>query len=162
MYLFMCLLAVPHTHPHATHPLFEFCPAASQCLTHCRLVWQSLTRLFSAAAATAGDPLDPFHGIQMRLGVVWAAWASQHLFKHSLTLKLTLLAEFSSALSFTAFRPTADFAVVMHFSVLLTFDPSSHLTYTPPTPFLFLEIFLLIYSVILFLFVLPSAVHFVF
>lgn len=42
--------------------------------------WQSLTRLFSAAAAGAaaviGDPLDPFHGIQMRLDVAWAAWES--------------------------------------------------------------------------------------
>lgn len=147
MYLFMCLLAVPHTPstPHIRSLSSAVNPAASQCLTHCRLVWQSLTRLFSAAAAAAGDPLDPFHGIQMRLGVAWAAWVSPHLFKHLLALKLTLLAEFSSALSFTAFRPTADFAVVMHFSVLLICNPCSHLTYSPH-PFFFLRFF---YSFIL-------------
>lgn len=44
------------------------------------------------------------------------------------TTKLTLLAKVSSDLSFTAFRLTAHFAVVMHFSVLLTFNPNFHFT----------------------------------
>lgn len=39
------------------------------------------------------------------------------------TTKLTLLAKVGSDLSFTAFHLTARFAVVMHFSVLLTFYP---------------------------------------
>lgn len=89
--------------------------------------WQSLTRLFSAAAA-ASDPLDPFHSIQMRLDVAWDAWASQHLFKRFLSLKLSLLAVFSSPLSFPACRLTTHFAVVTHFSILLTFNPTFHST----------------------------------
>lgn len=44
------------------------------------------------------------------------------------TTKLTLLAKVGSDLSFTALRLTAHFAVVMHFSVLLTFKPSFHFT----------------------------------
>lgn len=130
----MCLLSVLHT-PSTPHIDFSSSTVNTVRVLRSQPVpdalqagsWQSLTRLFSAAAA-ASDPLDPFHGIQMRLDVAWAVWASQHLFKHLLTLKLTLLAEFSSALSFPAFRLTAHFAVVMHFSVLLTFNPTFHFT----------------------------------
>lgn len=69
-------LHTPYTHlpsaPWAPHETPHCCSAASRCL----LLWspssrqadsqQSLTRLFSAAAAvTADDPLDLFHGILM-------------------------------------------------------------------------------------------------
>lgn len=128
----MCLLSVLYT-PSTPHIDFSSSTVNTVMVLRSQPVpdtlqagcWQSLTRLFSAAA-TAGDPLDPFHSIQMRLHVAWAAWASKQLFKHLLTLKLTLLAEFSSALSFPAFRLTVHFDVVMHFSVLLTFILTFH------------------------------------
>lgn len=44
------------------------------------------------------------------------------------TTKLTLLAKVSSDLPFTAFFLADHFAVVMHFSLLLTFNPNFHFT----------------------------------
>lgn len=60
------------------------------------------------------------------MGCVGVVTLVQTLQTH--TTKLTLLAKVSSDLSFTAFRLTAHFAVVMHFSVLLTFIPNFHFT----------------------------------
>lgn len=65
--------------------------------------WQLAKPYKAILSCCRRSPANPFRGIQMRLGVVWAAWAAQHLFEHLLMLKLTILAEFSSMLSFQPF-----------------------------------------------------------
>lgn len=134
-YLFLCLLSVLHTPstPHidfssstvntvmvlrsqpasAWHTAgFQLAKPYKAILSYCRRQW----------------PTRPIPQYTDEVGCSVGCVGVTTLFKHLLMLKLTLLAEFSSALSFPAFRLTADFAVVMYFLVLLTFNRTFHFT----------------------------------